>query len=477
MLKEMISNVKKASRPATLIIAFILGVTAGFYIGIDSKLLFSAFVVALVLFTFKYLAVLAFWLCLVIGFFYCQVFVSTLSVDSVISGCHEGRVVTIPKNTKNGLEAGFKTDQGTRFVVQSDEEHLYYRDSLEICFEEEDKKIIEGGYGRYLLSRYQSKTIIRNPETKLTSGGSFWASFFSIRDSISILLKRIFIGDKAVLASGLILGGSQEFSDSFKEAMKSSGTTHLVAVSGYNVSIITIVIFMLLRRLFSRKIALTSSIVILLGFCILTGASASVVRASIMGGLFIVSRALGRKVPPLHLLLMAVFLMILQNPFALFDVGLQLSFFATLGLILSLDLFRFDAKKIYQIFLSVIPETLIAQVFTLPILIYHFSEASIISVIPNALILPLVPLAMLMIFISVIISFISVHLGMFVSLSGEVLLRYFVGVIKFFGDLDFARVEIKSVPYYVIVIFYLLAIVSIQVLIKRVNEKRYQKRV
>lgn len=470
----MIPNVKKIKRPTVAIMAFILGVALSFYLPIDPRVLFIALVVSLVLLAFRYFVVLALWLCLTVGFCYCHLFIASINSNLVTPGCYEGKIVSVPKSTSSVLEAGFKTNQGAGFAIQSDEEVFYYRDSLEICFESGSQKTAEGGYGRYLLSRYQSRVIVKNPDIKAVSPNRFWTSFFAVRENISNILRRIYIGDKGVLASGLILGGSQNFSDSFKVAMKSSGTTHLVAVSGYNVSIITIVLFMFLRKMISRKVALTSSIVILLAFCIISGASASVVRASIMGGLFIASKALGRKVSPLHLLLVAVFLMILQNPFALFDVGLQLSFFATLGLVLSLDLFQFDTKRVYLAALAVIPETLIAQVFTFPILLYHFEEASIISAIPNALILPLVPLGMLMVFVAAIVGLINMYLGIFVGFGGEILLRYFVGVIRCFGNLSFSKIETQPVPFYAIVVFYVFVIIFIQVLIRKINEKKIQ---
>lgn len=477
MLKEIIPNVKKIRRPSILIIALIAGVAISFYLPIDSRTLLTALVISLVFLAFRFFPLFALWLCFTVGFSYGHFFIASADPNPILPGCYEGVVSSVPRNANNTVEVGFKTDQGSRFVIQSDEEALYYRDNLEVCFQSGSQKVAEGGYGRYLLSRYQSRLTVKNPEIRITSPNRFWLSFFAIRKNISDTLKRIYIGDKGVLASGLILGGSQNFSDSFKEAMKSSGTTHLVAVSGYNVSIITIILFMILRRLFSRRSALTSSIVILLAFCIISGASASVVRASIMGGLFIISKALGRKVSPLHLLLVAVFLMILQNPFALFDVGLQLSFFATLGLVLSLDFFQFNQQKIYLTFLSVIPETIIAQIFTFPILLYHFQEASIISVIPNALILPLVPLGMLMVFVSAIAGFINIYLGLFVGFGGEMLLKYFVGVIRFFGSLSYAKVESQSVSFYAVVIFYIFVIILMQIQIKKINEKRAQTRV
>lgn len=462
---------KKIRKPSLLIISFLLGIIAGFYLKIDERFVIIAGILCLVVLAFRYYIALSICLLVFLGAFYIQIFIQR-SQATLAEGCYEGRTVTIPVEISNGYLSGFETNSQVRVVVKTQDDVLEYQQRSKICFDSGQLEKVSGGYGAYLLSRFQTSSMITEPKIDILSQSYFWKNFFSFKESIIGKMKRVFIGDKGVLAVGLLLGGSQDFSDGFVEAMKGSGTSHLVAVSGYNVSIITIVIFGLVRSLFSRRSAFASTLVILVCFCLLTGASASVVRAAIMGGTYLLSKALGRRVSPLHMLSMAAFIMVLVNPFAIFDVGFQLSFAATFGLISAIDIFgAFTKTGFLNQLLLVIPETVVAQIFTLPVMLYHFGQTSLISIIPNTLILPLVPLAMFFIFLAIISAGANIYLGMLVGICGEIFLRYFIFIIRYFGSLPFAQIKIEHFSIYMVAISYCLILLSISLLCKKINEK------
>lgn len=467
-------NVKKLRNPTYLMVSFIAGTVLGLYLGLNERILLGALIISVIALAFRKFIMLSIILTAFLGLSYVQIFIARTQAR-FLPGCFEGVVTTVPKATQNGLLAGFSS-QKSIFAIETNEENITLGDHLKVCFEKENIKLAQDGYGAYILSQYQSKTIIQNPSITVSGQNSFFASLSSFSNTVARVLKRIYIGDKGVLSRGLILGGSQNFSDEFKTAMKASGTSHIVAVSGYNVSIITITIFTFLRSLFSRRLALTSSFVILILFCIITGGSSSVVRAAIMGGIYLVSKALGRKVPPVHLLSVAAFFMVLVNPFVLYDVGFQLSFAATAGLILAIDIFPiYSRPNLLQIVFLVMLQTLIAQIFTSPLLIYHFHQASLISIIPNALILPLVPMAMSAVSLAVIAALINIYLGMFVGFFGELLLRYFIFVIKYFASLPFSKVEISNFPLWAAVVSYIFILSLIVFLSKKINEKEFRQ--
>lgn len=466
---------KKVKKPFFIIAFFIVGLVLGFYLGFNKIVICIGFTLGLGLIATRKFGLFALSASFFMGIIYIQIFASSI-VTAVAPGCYNGRIGSIPKESAEFLQAAFVAKDGARFILETDSEEINYTDRLSLCFDENKIRTIEGGYGKYLLSRYQSSTVVKNPDIQFLEKNQFWSSFFSFRDKIIGVARKIYIGDKGVLASGLILGGSQDFSESFKDNMKKSGTTHLVAVSGYNVSIITICLFGLVRSLFSRRAAVISSIAVLVGFCIITGASASVVRASVMGLVYIMSKVLGRKVPALHLLSVAAFFMILVNPFTIFDVGFQLSFVATLGLILSIDLFNYlGQNNIYKIILLLILQTAIAQVFTLPILIYNFKQASILSFLPNTLILPIIPLTMCFVAFAILAGFVNIYLALFVGLVGEFLLRYINFVIKYFGSLPFVSVKIDEFPLYGVFVSYAIIIFGVFLINKKINEKRLRE--
>lgn len=462
---------KKLSKPIFLILAFVSGTILGLFIGLDEKIIFSILVVCLVLIAFKQFRILALLLALFIGFGYVQMFVARSNAN-VNPGCFEGKVASIPKETKNGTLAKFQ-GRGTAFAILTNEEELNPGEHLKVCFDSSAIKVETGGYGNYILSQFQTKSVVKNPSITIVDSNKKLSLLFDLRNLIGSVLKRIYVGDKGALAQGLILGGSEGLSDQFKQAMKDSGTTHLVAVSGYNVSIITIVIFSAMRSLVSRRFALTSSVAILAVFCLITGGSSSVVRASIMGGMYLMSKALGRKVPPLHLLSMAAFVMVLLNPFVVYDAGFQLSFAATAGLLLSIDIFSYLQKpSLSNVLFLTIAQTLVAQIFTFPILIYQFHQVSMIAAIPNALLLPIVPLAMFAIFIAALSGAINLYFGILIGFLGEVILRYFIFVINFFANVPFAKAQIGSFPVWALVGAYVLILSAIIMVSRKINEKK-----
>lgn len=450
---------KNILKPHHLMIAFVSGTIAGFYLDFNYYVFFIFFAVSLACIILRKFSIFATVACLFLGSFYMQIYLIKTKVP-IADGCSRGRVTTIARETGDLKQAGFTLANGQKIALESDSEPLNLYDEMEICFSRQDIKEVSGSYGKYLLSKYQSSQVLKNPDINAKERNVISGGMFAFRDAIIKKTKKIFLGDKGVLATGLILGGSQEFSENFKQAMKDSGTSHLVAVSGYNVSIITISIFIFLRSILSRRLALIISLIVLIFFCVITGATSSVVRASMMGLLYLLSKTLGRKISPLHLLSVAGFVMILINPFAIFDIGFQLSFVATFGLISSIEILNFvNIKNPLAILVLVALETTIAQVYTFPLILYYFGQTSLIALLPNVMILPLVPLAMSLVGIAILSAFINFYLGLFISVAGNFVLSYFIWVIDYFGSIEFAKIEL-SVPLYAVVIFYFLLVLA-----------------
>ena len=130
--------------------------------------------------------------------------------------------------------------------------------------------------------------------------------------------------EEAAFLSGLTLGERSDFSPEFKEALQTSGTTHLVALSGYNVSIVIVATMALLTSFLKRRIAFIVAFIFLVAFVLMTGAEASVVRAAIMGALVVIATESGRIFNPRNAITLAGLLMVLINPKVLvFDAGLN----------------------------------------------------------------------------------------------------------------------------------------------------------
>lgn len=432
--------------PIFLIIFFILGLLAG--ISIYKSINFYLIAVFLMIssFGFIFFKLKKYWvivLCLGLGFLYGGLFQYLIFLP-ISDQCLSAGVLNVTER-KNGQEVLVESNYNRAVLVVKDQ-NFQKGNKILFCF---DRENIKEPYNlRYFISQNRTANYIEKPSISLISDKTNWLEAFS---SFALKLKEkskvIDPGDSGEFARGLILGGTNGFSEGFKKMLQDTGTSHLVAVSGFNISIITIFLFMLMRNLFSRRVAFASTIVTLIFFVLLTSMSASVVRAAIMGGLFIIGKAFGRKGNLLNLLFVAALLMLLINPYTMYDAGFQLSFLATFGLIISMDGFSkmisgYRISSFSKDVLSVFLSTIVAQVYTLPVLLLSFGRVSLIAPLVNLLILPLVPLAMIFSALAIAASLISPTLGIFFGIFASIFTRYFIWIIKLGSSLKYASFTI-----------------------------------
>lgn len=398
-------------------------------------------VVAIVLIDNK--AVFACLFVFALGIFFFQLFNLANSSPPELK-CQSATIDSVIKTSTNNLEFSITADSGGRAVIKTNpNQPLGYKDKLKICLNKE--LAIDSSYRNYLNSRYKTDFLVETDKIELTQKGSgILRTFYNFADKISSTTEKLFPGDIGVLAKGLIIGQASDFSKNFKDNLQKSGTTHLVAVSGYNVSIITIALFQLIRNAYSRRAAIILSISSLIIFTIITAATPSVLRASIMGLAYIIAKIIGRQRSTLNSLFFAALAMLIFNPYVLWDIGFQLSFAATAGLILGEGLFNFPNKTLPVLGLLLFLETSLAQIFTFPILAQNFGRLSLVAPLANLLILPFVPAAMLFIAVSVLGFAIFQPIGIFIGGLAEVLLSYFSLIINGFGKLSFATLRVDE---------------------------------
>jgi competence protein ComEC len=221
-------------------------------------------------------------------------------------------------------------------------------------------------------------------------------------------------GDNCVpsLLAGILLGVENGIPQRVQQAFQDTGTAHIIAISGFNISIISALfasLFILLLGKRRRWLAAGLSLVVIAFYAVLVGAGASVVRAAIMGGLTLFAVQLGRRQDGLNSLAFVAALMVLFNPILLWDVGFQLSFMATLGLVLyagplSQAFTRLASARLPQATVERLTHpvgeyflfTLAALLTTLPVTVYHFQRLSLSSLVANPLVLPAQPPVMVL---------------------------------------------------------------------------------
>jgi competence protein ComEC len=195
------------------------------------------------------------------------------------------------------------------------------------------------------------------------------------------------------LIVGMLIGQRQNIPEEVSQAFKTTGLTHIVAVSGFNMTVIATACSALVWYLGRRNTNILT-LVIVFGFVVITGASAAVVRAAIMSVLMVVAQLLGRQYASLYSLLIVSSIMILQNPRVLvWDIGFQLSVAATFGVLIAFRVKKPGTKETF--FSETMRPTMGAIAITAPIIILHFHTFSVIAPIANLLVLPFVSWIML----------------------------------------------------------------------------------
>ncbi|TSD01400.1 MAG: competence protein ComEC, partial [Parcubacteria group bacterium Athens0714_26] len=273
--------------------------------------------------------------------------------------------------------------------------------------------------------------------------------------------KSVLPSEKAAFLSGLTLGEREDFSKEFKNKMSLSGTTHLVALSGYNISIIVVVIMAVLGGYLPAAISFYLTALVIVLFVLMTGAEASVVRAAVMGIIMLLGRHIGREYSLRNAIVVAAFLMILFNPKILvFDLGFQLSFAALLGIIYLSPVI----KKIFKISQPGVlswkenaATTLSAQFAVAPLLLINFGFFSLSSFFANILILPFVPLAMGLGFVMGGVGFVSYFLAKIIGLVLNIFLSYMLWIIDIFSKIT-VSVGLEKISPVAVVFYYFILI-------------------
>ncbi len=322
------------------------------------------------------------------------------------------------------------------------------------------------------------KVIQKNKGNKLVS------LLYKIKNSLKEKINIFFNPSEASFYNGLLFGGKEKMPKSLIEKLKKSGTIHLIALSGYNISIISIYFLSFFIFLgLNRQNAFYFAVLGIFLFVLMTGASKSCLRAAIMGSLYLLAQKIGSLPTPKYILSLTGFLMVAFNPKILFfDIGFQLSFLATIGLFYFFEpikkkTFLFLSNKFKKIYFSwqdlpLLNEffiTISAQFAVAPLLIFYFGYLPIGGIISNVFILPFIPIVMLFAFIVAILGFINNHLAFIFSLFLKPFWSYFNFLINITSKTGFkAGNFMAKISFF---IFYFIALYFILKNNYRTNEK------
>jgi competence protein ComEC len=295
--------------------------------------------------------------------------------------------------------------RGPRYPVYS------YGDRLQVQGDLETPPVLEGfDYRDYLAHKGIHSQVSPAQIERLSGGaGSPWKRLMlSFKGRAQATIGRILPEPEASLLTGILLGNEGGIPSDLKEDFKATGASHVIAISGFNISIISALMMATLGRVLpDRRLAAGIAMLGVAVYTLLVGADAAVVRAAAMGIVTLLGLMANRTGVALNTLAIAALAMMVLNPSILEDVGFQLSVAATLGLILYAEPFervtyrllthRFSSERAEQI-VGWISEalllTLAAQILTTPLILWHFGRLSVVSLLTNVLILPIQSLVM-----------------------------------------------------------------------------------
>ncbi len=287
--------------------------------------------------------------------------------------------------------------------------------------------------------------------------GTFFGHLFRGKQKFMDTLEKAIPEPHAGLGEGVLLGVKRALGENLEETFRETGIIHIVVLSGYNIMIVVECLMYVLAFFFFPRTRMIVGITAIALFALLVGLSATVVRASVMASLLLIARATGRIYAVLRALMLAGVVMLAINPYLLVhDPGFQLSFLATLGLILLSPHIEKRLRIIPETIgmRSVVTATVATQIFVLPLILYHMGLLSIVSVVVNVLVLPMVPVAMFLTFITGIVGIVSLVLGQIVGYVAYLSLGYIIGVAEFFGSLPFTSVTIGTFPFWIVMCAY-----------------------
>jgi competence protein ComEC len=321
-----------------------------------------------------------------------------------------------------------------------------YGESLEVdCFLESPPVFEKFSYADF-LAKDDIFVLCSQPEIVVLEKGQghlFWSFIFTLKGEFTGRINKLFTEPEASIVAGLLLGLRRSIPDSILDHFSQAGLTHILAISGYNITLM-ITLFGLAFGKFSRKMRFFGILSGILLFVAFTGFSASIIRAAWMGFFTLFAAFVGRKSQGLLILLFSGAVMVFINPRMLvYDISFQLSFGATLGLIIANPFFEKVFSKLPAFLAETLAVTSSAQVFTTPLIVYYFGRFSLIAPLANLLFLPLIPFIMLFSFLALVVSFVFAPFAVFFSSIAWVLTKVLIIGVEVVAGVPFASVELQ----------------------------------
>lgn len=285
----------------------------------------------------------------------------------------------------------------------------------------------------------------------------------------------------ANLLLGLLIGQKDNIQEDIIKSFRTANLSHILAVSGAHTSYIILgLTYIITKSKAPRRIGYIITIIILLVFIIITGASYSVIRACIMSIITISAKLFYKKENFFISICVSLFIILIQNPFAINDIGLKLSFLGTIGIIVfNKNITEFFIRiKIKENIAKVLSLTFSAQLMIMPITILNFNTFSLTFFISNILASPLLGIIIILGFIAIFVSFVLNPISKILFFVLNLFLELLIFISEIVTKIPGSSILVKT-PNLVSVITYYILILFINYffIIKKNPIRRFQKKI
>jgi len=357
-------------------------------------------------------------------------------------------------------KGGWRPDSGGLLMRTAFFPKYEYGDLLEMRGKLETPPSFDDFNYRDYLFRRGIDSISSYPKVRVLDherGNRLRSTLIDVRTTLSVALSDVLPDPEATLATGILFGARSNIPRDLNEDMQATGTSHLVAVSGQNVVLVAAFVIAALAWVINRRRAAWMALAAVIVYALLVGGQPSVVRAAIMGGLYVLAIALGRQNTAAVTVALAAGVMTALDPQVVHDVSFQLSFAATLGLILLTPRLAAAFQELIsrspsvaefpftKMLLDVATMTLAATIFTIPIIAINFHRVSLVAPVANLFAVPAFIIVALTSGLAAVAALALPGDAMFLSWLAWPPAAYLIAVIRLFSSLPIAAVELRGI--------------------------------
>jgi competence protein ComEC len=303
----------------------------------------------------------------------------------------------------------------------------------------------------YAKSISVEKSSVKN-ESSLISFG------VNLKNKIVSVINKSLPKKQAGLLNAMLIGVRENLDNDVKEAFSDSGLTHIMAVSGMNVAFIVFPLSFILKKLHFKRIKANIVIIIsLIIFIFVTGFTPSVLRAVIMAIIILLGQIIMRDSDVASSVALSALLLLMFNPYFLFDIGFQLSYLATISIILFYKNIRdfFEKRKIPCIISDVLSVTIAAQIGVVMIIVFYYNKISLVSIVSNLLVVPLVGTVTILGFSMAVLGQISIQISQILGCVNYLLLSFILSITQIVANLPFAVIKVATPNLFLILLYYI----------------------